>query len=129
MDEDTLHSSIEPHSDQLGVIRQQSSRSPDDFLENQQLKSLINQNVDDLPEDYRIVFVLRSIEQLSVKETADILQVKEATVKTRHFRGKRLIRESIQKYLDQVGLHVYEFGGRHCDIIVNNVLTILQFKP
>jgi RNA polymerase sigma-70 factor (ECF subfamily) len=95
---------------------------PDALIENKQLQSLINKNIDKLPENFRTVFVLRSVEQLSVKETAQILDIKEETVKTRLFRAKRLLRDQIQTYLNSVGMSVYEFGGDHCNVIVHNVL-------
>ena len=99
---------------------------PDNLLENKQLQHLINKNIDKLPEKFRAVFVLRAIEQFSVKETASILDMKEETVKTRFFRAKRLLRDQIQVYLDRVGMKVYEFGGDHCDVIVHNVMERLQ---
>lgn len=102
---------------------------PDTSLENKQLQKLINQNIDKLPEDFRTVFVLRAIEHFSVKETAEILDIKEETVKTRYFRAKRLLRGQIQTYLDAAGMKVYEFGGHHCDIIVNNVLGFIHNHP
>ena len=95
---------------------------PDALLENKQLQSLINKNIDKLPENFRTVFVLRAVEQLSVKETAKILEIKEVTVKTRFFRAKRLLRNQIQAYLNNIGMNVYEFGGDHCDIIVHKVM-------
>ena len=101
---------------------------PDSFLENKQLQILINNNIDKLSEDFRIVFILRAIEQFSVKETAEVLQIKEETVKTRYFRAKQQLRGQIQSYLDNVGMKVYEFGGHHCDIIVANVLTHIKEK-
>lgn len=99
---------------------------PDAFLENKQLQKLINQNIDILPENFRTVFILRAIEQFSVRETAEILEIREETVKTRYFRAKRLLRGQIQTYLDAVGMKIYEFGGHHCDIIVSNVMSIIQ---
>ncbi len=99
---------------------------PDISLENFQLKKLINQNIDKLPEDFRTVFVLRAIEQMSVKETAGIMGINQITVKTRYFRAKRLLRGQIQTYLDSAGLKVYEVGGCHCDLIVFNVLSRIK---
>ena len=96
---------------------------PDAALENTQLKKLIVKHIDSLPEDFRIVFVLRAIEQLSVRETAEILDIKEETVKTRYFRAKRILRSQIQKYLSTVRMQIYEFGDHHCDTIVNNVMN------
>ena len=106
---------------------QPSSRDiPDTTLENAQLQTLIVQHIDKLPEDFRIVFVLRAIEQLSVKETAEILNIKEKTVKTRYFRAKRILRSQIQKYLDIAGMKIYEFGDYHCDVIFSNVMAFIN---
>ena len=99
---------------------------PDAMLENKQLQKLIDQNIDKLREDFRTVFVLRAIERFNVRETAEILGIKEETVKTRFFRAKRLLRGQIQTYLDSAGMKIYEFGGYHCDIIVGNVLGQLH---
>lgn len=108
--------------DRVGVVDNQESL-PDAILENKQLQKLIDNNLDKLPEDFRTVFVLRAIEHFSVRETAEILGIKEETVKTRYFRAKRLLRGQIQAYLDSAGMKIYEFGGYHCDIIVGNVLS------
>ena len=102
---------------------------PDSCLENKQLQGLINQNIDALSEDFRTVFVLRAIEQFSVRETAGILHIKEETVKTRYFRAKRLLRGQLQTYLDAAEMKIYEFGGYHCDIIVSNVLSHIHNHP
>lgn len=103
-----------------------SHELPDSLMENKQVQSVINQNIDKLPENFRTVFVLRAVEQLSVKETAHILDIKEETVKTRFFRAKHLLRKQIQTYLDEAGMKVYEFGGHHCDIIVHNVMEHIR---
>jgi RNA polymerase sigma-70 factor (ECF subfamily) len=99
--------------------------SPDALVENHELKKLLNKNIDKLPIDFRTVFVLRAIEQCSVKSSAQILGIKEETVKTRYFRAKRLLREEIMLYLKDSGVNIYEFGGYHCDIIVHNVMKYL----
>ncbi len=99
---------------------------PDAALENTQLKKLIVKHIDKLPDDFRVVFILRAIEQLSVKETAEILDIKEQTVKTRFFRAKRMLRGQIQKYLSAVRMQIYEFGDHHCDTIVNNVMNYIN---
>ncbi|MGV6858205.1 MAG: RNA polymerase sigma factor [bacterium] len=99
---------------------------PESCLENQQLRTLINQVIDTLPSHFRTVFVLRSIEQLSTQETAEVLNIKESTVKTRLHRAKQLLRARIEKFCQEAGLHVYEVGGKHCDAIILAVLTRLQ---
>ena len=127
MSNDEIHSiQVEDNGEIKSLYPVNIVEKPDAYLESKQLQGLINQHVDSLPEDFRIVFVLRAIEQLSVKETAEILEVKEETVKTRYFRSKRLIREKIQTQLDDIGMKVYEFGGEHCNIIIANVLDYIK---
>ena len=45
---------------------------------------------DALPEAYRVVFILRALEEFSVEETAGALGIPEATVRTRFFRARRV---------------------------------------
>lgn len=117
----------EPEATTSTALQQDSKvNAPETVLENKQLKQLINNNIDSLPAEFRLVFVLRAIEQLSVKETAEILEIKEATVKTRYFRAKNLIRVKIQAYLDQMGMNVYEFGGEHCNRVIFKVMSVIQ---
>lgn len=103
-----------------------SSLGPESLFEKKQLRALINEHVDQLPADFRVVFVLRAVEQFSIQETADLLDVKPETVKTRLFRAKRMLRDQIQSTLDQAGLHVYEVGGIHCDKIIETVMLRIQ---
>ena len=110
----------------IGIKRGNKSYLPDATLENTQLQKLIVKHIDSLPDNFRIVFVLRAIEKLSVKETAVILDIKEKTVKTRYFRAKRILRGQIQAYLNTVGMQVYEFGDHHCDTIVSNVMEFIN---
>ncbi len=99
---------------------------PDALMQNKQLGKLIQQNIDQLPEGFRTVFVLRAVEQFTVRETSQILEIKEETVKTRFHRAKRLLQEGFQTYFDETGMTLYEIGGYHCDIIVYNVLAHIQ---
>jgi len=127
MSKDEIHVINSDKSNEVTSLYPEASvQRPDTHLENEQLQRLINREIDSLPDDFRIVFVLRAIEQLSVKETAEILEVKEETVKTRYFRSKRLIREKIQTHLDEIGMKVYEFGGEHCDVIIANVIAFIR---
>ncbi len=110
--------------DQIESTRHNSL--PDAVLENEELKKLIDKNIDKLPAPFRTVFILRAVEQFSVKETAQILDIKEVTVKTRFFRAKRNLRALILSGLDEMGMKVYEFGGDHCDTLVHNVMQTIR---
>jgi RNA polymerase sigma-70 factor (ECF subfamily) len=92
-------------------------------------RQLLELAVDALPEPFRLVFVLRSVEQLSIAETAQCLQIGEATVKTRLHRAQVRLRETITQRLQNEQLTLFEFGGQRCDRIVAAVLHRLQPSP
>ncbi|MBB6095312.1 RNA polymerase sigma-70 factor (ECF subfamily) [Povalibacter uvarum] len=89
-------------------------------------RQLLELAVDALPEAFRLVFVLRSVEQLSIAETAQCLEISEATVKTRLHRAQIRLREDITRRLQNEQLTLFEFGGQRCDRIVVAVLHRLQ---
>ncbi|MBS0393676.1 MAG: RNA polymerase sigma factor [Proteobacteria bacterium] len=99
---------------------------PDQLLDRAQLRALLQRRLDQLPEAYRTVFVLRAVEELSVEETAHCLDIPEATVRSRHFRAKSLLREALALELDLAEHELYEFGGSRCDRITLRVLQQLQ---
>jgi RNA polymerase sigma factor (sigma-70 family) len=97
--------------------------SPDNDLGRRQIRDLLERKVDELPENYRTVFVLRSVEELTVDETAETLGIPEETVRSRHFRAKSLLRVSLARELDLAEPSLFEFGGQHCDHVVAAVLA------
>ncbi len=99
------------------------SASPDSAVARGQISELLERKVDELPESYRTVFVLRSVEELTVDETAEALGIPEETVRSRHFRAKGLLRESLARELDLAQPDLFEFGGEHCDRVVGYVLA------
>lgn len=96
---------------------------PDSIVENRQLRAQLNQQIDSLPEIFRTVFIMRGVEQLSINETAKILDIQTATVKTRYFRAKAMLQEQLT---NQCRESAYEVGGIHCDKIVNHVLAYIK---
>jgi len=91
-----------------------------------ELRVLLEEAVDGLPEAFRTTFVLRSIEQLSVAETAEILGIPEETVKTRHHRARERLQHTLS---DRVGGTLPELFGFHrpvCDRLVASVLGRLK---
>jgi RNA polymerase sigma-70 factor (ECF subfamily) len=86
-----------------------------------EMRALIERKLDALPEDLRIVFVLRAVEELSVQETAACLGIPDATVRSRHFRARSLLRDSLACAIDTAERDLYEFGGARCDRVVATV--------
>jgi RNA polymerase sigma-70 factor (ECF subfamily) len=96
---------------------------PEERAGSGELRKFLEHAVDALPEVFRSTFVLRSIENLSVAETADILGIPEETVKTRMHRARERLRTSL---LDHVGEELPRLFGFHrvrCDEVVHFVLA------
>lgn len=105
-----------------------SSSHKDPAIEhaNKELATLIESAIEQLPEEFRYVFILRKIQQLSTKETADSLNINEVTVKTRLHRARNMMQETLNQHIEQAGMSVYEFAGQRCDNIVKNILNTLD---
>jgi RNA polymerase sigma-70 factor (ECF subfamily) len=91
-----------------------------------EMRRIIEARIDSLPEGYRAVFVLRALEELTVEETAAALEIPEATVRTRFFRARALLRESLAREVDRGIEDAFSFAGERCDRIVANVLAAVK---
>lgn len=88
-----------------------------------QMHEILQRKVDGLPAPLRVVFVLRSIEELSVQETARYLDLSEETVRTRHFRARQLLRKALARYIDADEHDRCDFGNDQCDSVIAHVLA------
>ncbi|HEU4353384.1 MAG TPA: RNA polymerase sigma factor [Burkholderiales bacterium] len=98
---------------------------PDAIAQRRATRRLLETHIDALPDPYRAVFVLRAVEELSVAETAAALGIPEATVRTRYFRARGLLRESMAGAVDSPPVEAFAFAGTRCDRIVRKVLATL----
>jgi RNA polymerase sigma-70 factor, ECF subfamily len=105
------------------------SKRPERIVARREMRALLERKLDQLPETFRLVFVLRSVEELSVEETARSLGIPVATVRTRHFRAKSLLRESLAQDIDLAERDLFEFGGNRCDGVIATVLQRLGNVP
>jgi len=101
------------------------AEQPDDAAMRSQLRGLLERRIDALPEQFRTVFILRDVEELSVEETAACLAIPDATVRSRAFRARALLRESLARDLDTLTHDAFSFAGARCDRIVAGVLARL----
>lgn len=99
---------------------------PDQSALRAELRAILMRRVDALPEQFRTVFVLRDVEELSVEETAECLAIPAATVRTRTFRARALLRESLAREIDVATVEAFGFEGERCDRIVGAVLARLR---
>lgn len=96
---------------------------PDRLLARAQMRTVLERKVSELPEIFRVVFVLRSIEELTIEEISATLDIPPETVRSRHFRAKGMLRESLAKEIDLAQGDIFDFGGAHCDQMVAAVLA------
>ena len=100
-----------------------SELDPERTAARSQVRDLLERAIDNLPEPFRVVFVMRMVEQLSIAETAELLEIKPATVKTRFHRARRMLQELLHRKLDDVARDTFPLGGKSCDAIVGAVLA------
>jgi len=91
-----------------------------------EVRKLIESRIDKLPDAFRTVFVLRAVEEMSVEETAEALGIPEATVRTRFFRARSLLSESLSREMDVAVEGAFSFLGERCDRIAAAVLAKLD---
>ena len=95
--------------------------NPIKSIMNKELKIVIENALNHLPEDYRRIFTLRELAGLSVIETGDLLKITSSNVKVRLNRAKMMLRKEIEKIYSTED--IYEFHLIYCDKIVNRVMN------
>jgi RNA polymerase sigma-70 factor (ECF subfamily) len=114
--------------DQEANMADPRAESPSDITLRAEVRKIIERRIDELPIAFRTVFMMREVEEMTVHETADCLGIPEATVRTRLFRARALLRDSLERDMDTAKADVFSFDGRRCDRIVHAVLARIQFQ-
>ena len=76
------------------------SQDPTAEVHNEELKKILDKSINELPEIYRTVFILRDLEFLSIKETGKILELSEENVKIRLRRARLYLRDKLSNYFE-----------------------------
>ncbi len=105
---------------------QSTDADPEMTLARKQVAGLLESAIGNLPDPFRVVFVIRSIQEMSVEETAQQLGLPEATVKTRLHRARLLLRKSLNAEFGSALGDAFPFAGRHCTRISEAVLSRLR---
>lgn len=99
-------------------------QGPENNTVNNELKKILEKAVDNLPDKYRTVFVMREIEGMSVSETSSCLGLTESNVKVRLNRAKDTLRKNLSEFYKSD--EIFSFKLPKCDKIVNYVLNRIQ---
>jgi RNA polymerase sigma-70 factor, ECF subfamily len=100
-----------------------SAVDPEMAATRSQIRALLEHAIDNLPEPFRAVFVMRMVEQLDIKETASALGLREETVKTRLHRAKALMREQLHTTLASALTDTFPFQDPRCATFTNALLA------
>ncbi len=108
-------------------VADQQTESASEGLLRAELRRLLERRIDELPVSFRAVFVMREVEDMTVQETAESLSIPAATVRSRLFRARALLREALARDVDTATLNVFGFAGARCDRVVAAVLARWRF--
>jgi RNA polymerase sigma-70 factor, ECF subfamily len=106
-----------------------ASQDPEAEAGRAQLRRLVEQALDDLPEAFRSVFVMREIEEMSIEETASHLGIRPETVKTRLHRARRLLQKALHAQFVVTLKDAFPFDGSRCNRVTDRVMQRLELKP
>jgi RNA polymerase sigma-70 factor, ECF subfamily len=96
-------------------------RDPESQAYDRELKLVLEDSIEALPENYRSVFMLRVVEGLDVNETAAALNIGAETVKTRLHRGRALLRKELERRAGIAAPQLFPFHLSRCDRVVEGV--------
>lgn len=106
------------HADAVRLIRLRPVRGHDDpemTMAQRQILCLVEGMADRLPDIYRTVLVARTIEELNIEETAELLGIRPETVKTRLYRARSLLRHGLDARIGPVPLDAFPFTNGRCE--------------
>lgn len=104
------------------------SDDPERTMAQRQILQLVERATDSLPDVYRMVFVARVIEGLSIEETSELFGVRPQTVKTRLHRARALLRKALDDQIGPVLLEAFPFAGRRCARLTAAVMKRLGLE-
>jgi len=107
------------------LMRGSEVETPDASVAREQIRKILEKAVAELPDTFRTVFVMREVEGLSGEETAEILDIPLATVKTRLFRSRQRLQEMLAPELSTVLSGTFPFAGGDCAALTKRVLEQL----
>ena len=100
-------------------------QTSEQFVEAAHARALLEHAIDALPEHFRVVFVMRVVQGLDVRETAESLDLNATTVRTRLFRAQKHLRGELTRRFREESSDIFDFGAERCDRVVEGVISRL----
>jgi len=102
------------------------AQDPEQQASNSEIRRLLEEAIEKLPDAYRTIFMLRDVEDMSTADAADILEITEDNVKVRLHRARALLRKSLYARAGMERKEAFNFHARRCDRVVKNVFARIQ---
>jgi len=120
--------SLESHTEEP-VMSTNAASSPEQQTSDVEMRAVLERAVDALPDDFRAVFVLRAVEGMPGPEVAECLGIPEDTVRTRLFRARERLQQSLLASIEPALPVLYDFHLSRCDRVVAAVLARIGCRP
>ena len=120
---------LEPMSEQEGDPMDRFASlalNPEQQASNSEIRRLLEEAVEKLPDAYRAIFILRDVEDMSTTDAADALEITEENVKVRLYRARALLRKSLYARAGMERKEAFDFHAVRCDRVVKNVFERIQ---
>jgi RNA polymerase sigma-70 factor (ECF subfamily) len=95
---------------------------PEQEMAQGEIRAVLEQAIDRLPDAFRVVFVARIVEGMSIEATADLFGLQPETVKTRLHRARLQLRTELEKQLGPSLTSSFPFDGRRCERLTETVV-------
>jgi RNA polymerase sigma factor (sigma-70 family) len=105
------------------IVRPTEKQDTAKMVMNKELGKVLEQSLQQLPQIYRSVFLLREMEGFSVNETAELLNITPVNVKVRLSRAKALLQTQLEQHYSLAD--IYEFNLKYCDGMVERVMRAI----
>jgi RNA polymerase sigma-70 factor, ECF subfamily len=100
---------------------------PEKSMAQREIREVVEHAIDELPAAFRLVFIARIVEGLTIEETADLFGLKPETVKTRLHRARNMLRDNVEQKIGPVIMGAFPFAGGRCKRLTDAVLKRLSF--
>lgn len=108
----------------------QPAVDPERAMAQSEICKLLERAIDNLPDEFRTVLIARTLEGMSIEETADLLALRPETVKTRLHRARVLLKAELAEHIEPFFTDVFPFDGRRCERLTTAVLEkIARMAP
>jgi RNA polymerase sigma-70 factor, ECF subfamily len=113
------NTAFEPNQTEAKIMQVPPATASDDperAMARRQILQLVEKATDSLPEIYRIVFITRVIEGMSVEDTAEMTGIRVETVKTRLHRARRLLRARLNNQIGPIEMDAFPFAAQQARV-------------